>query len=82
MDKTVYVFQKNKFQEVRMGIREFKGNDLIDIRTWTMTQGTEDMVPTCKGIAISLSLIHRLKKGIEAIEKELITNNIKVIERK
>jgi len=37
MDKTVAVFQKNKFQEVRVGIREYKGNDLVDIRTWTLT---------------------------------------------
>ena len=32
MDKTIYTFKKNKFQEIRIGIREFKGNDLIDIR--------------------------------------------------
>jgi len=32
MDKTVCVFQKNKFQEVRVGIREFKGNDRVDIQ--------------------------------------------------
>ena len=31
MDKTVATFKKNKFQEVRVGILEFKGNDLIDI---------------------------------------------------
>ena len=29
MDKTVAVFPKNKFQEVRIGIREFKGIDLV-----------------------------------------------------
>ena len=52
MDKTVATFKKNKFQEIRRsGIREFKGNDLIDIRTWTLTQGTEEMVPTAKGVS-------------------------------
>ena len=35
MDKTIATFKKNKFQEIRIGIREFKGNDLVDIRTWT-----------------------------------------------
>ena len=32
MDQTVATFKKNKFQEIRVGVREFKGNDLIDIR--------------------------------------------------
>ena len=52
-------------------IREFKGNDLIDIRTWTMTQGTEDMVPTAKGVSINVQLLSELKKALEQVEKEL-----------
>lgn len=71
MDKTVAVFRKNKFQEVRVGIREFKGNDLVDIRTWTMTQGSEEMVPTAKGISINISLLDDLKKALSDVEKEL-----------
>ena len=76
MDKTVSVFQKNKFQEVRVGIREYKGNDLVDIRTWTMTQGSNDMVPTAKGISINIHLLPELKKSLEEIEKELKSNNM------
>ena len=68
MDKTVAVFKKNKFQEIRVGIREFKGNDLIDIRTWTMTQGTDDMVPTAKGVSINVHLLSELKKSLAEVE--------------
>ncbi len=71
MDKTVAVFKKNKFQEIRVGIREFKGNDLIDIRTWTMTQGSEDMVPTAKGVSMNISLLNDLKNSIAEVEKIL-----------
>ena len=71
MDKTVAVFKKNKFQEIRVGIREFKGNDLIDIRTWTMTQGTEDMVPTAKGVSMNVHLLNELKKSLAEVEKTL-----------
>lgn len=71
MDKTVAVFKKNKFQEVRVGIREFKGNDLVDIRTWTMTQGTEAMVPTAKGVSINVNLLSELKKSLDEVEKVL-----------
>ena len=76
MDKTVAVFQKNKFQEVRIGIREFKGNDLIDIRTWTLTQGTEDMVPTAKGVSININLLSELKKALDKVEETLKENKM------
>ena len=76
MDKTVSVFQKNKFQEVRIGIREYKGNDLIDIRTWTLTQGSEEMVPTAKGVSINVKLLTDLKKALDEVEKELKKNGL------
>ncbi len=76
MDKTVFVFQKNKFQEIRVGIREYKGNDLIDIRTWTLTQGSEEMVPTVKGVSINVNLLADLKKALDEVEKELKKNKI------
>ena len=76
MDKTVAVFQKNKFQEVRVGIREFKGNDLIDIRTWTMTQGSEEMVPTAKGVTVNITLLPELRKALEEVEKILKENKM------
>jgi len=71
MDKTVSVFRKNKFQEIRVGIREFKGNDLIDIRTWTLTQGTEEMVPTAKGVSMNIHLLTDLKNSLAEVEKIL-----------
>jgi len=76
MDKTVMVFRKNKFQEIRVGIREFKGNDLIDIRTWTLTQGTDDMVPTAKGVSMNIHLLPDLKKSLEEVEKILKENKM------
>lgn len=76
MDKTITVFKKNKFQEIRVGIREFKGNDLIDIRTWTMTQGTEEMVPTAKGVSINVNLLGDLKKSLAEVENVLKENKM------
>lgn len=74
MDKTIATFQKNKFQEVRIGVREFKGNDLVDIRTWTMTQGSNEMVPTAKGVTINVNLLPQLKKALDEVEKILKEN--------
>ncbi len=71
MQKTVKVFAKNKFQEIRVGVSEYQGNDLIDIRTWTLPKGAEEMVPTSKGVSINIKLFPELKDAILALEKEL-----------
>jgi fumarate hydratase class II len=76
MDKTITTFKKNKFQEIRVGIREFKGNDLVDIRTWTMTQGSDDMVPTAKGVSINVAIFKELKAAIAKVEEVLTENRM------
>jgi len=76
MDKTITTFKKNKFQEIRVGVREFKGNDLVDIRTWTMTQGSDEMVPTAKGVSINVSLFGELKKALGEVEGVLKENRL------
>ena len=76
MDQTVYVFPKNKFQEVRVGVREFKGNDLVDIRIWTIAQGVDQKVPTAKGVTINVNLLPQLIKALRDAEKILIENKM------
>lgn len=76
MDKTIATFKKNKFQEIRVGVREFKGNDLVDIRTWTMTQGSDDMVPTAKGVSINVAIFNDLKNALAQVEKVLVENRM------
>ena len=76
MDKTVATFKKNTFQEIRVGIREFKGKDLVDIRTWTMIQGAGEMVPTAKGVSINVSLFPELRKAIADVETVLKENRM------
>jgi hypothetical protein len=76
MDQTVSVFPKNKFQEVRVGIREFKGNDLVDIRIWTNAQGVDQMVPTAKGVTVNVHLLPQLLKSLHEAEKILKENKM------
>ncbi len=76
MDKTIATFKKNKFQEIRVGVREFKGNDLVDIRTWTMTQGSDDMVPTAKGVSINVQIFKDLKDALVKVEEVLVENRL------
>ncbi len=75
MDKTVKTFQKNKFQEIRVGITHYEGNDLIDIRTWSQPKGSEEKVRTSKGISINVKLYPELKEAVLLLEKALKENN-------
>jgi hypothetical protein len=76
MNKTVKTFVKNKFQEIRVSITEYQGNDLIDIRTWTLPKGAEEMVPTSKGVSINVKLYPELKEAVNALEGELKENSL------
>lgn len=71
MQKVVKTFQKNKFQEIRVGVTEYEGNDLIDIRTWTQRPDVEEKSPTSKGVSINVKLYPELKEAVLALEKEL-----------
>ena len=71
MEKDVAVFEKNKYQDVKIRISEYQGNDVIDIRIWTQPPQGEEKVPTGKGININVRLFPKLKEAIEQLEKDL-----------
>ncbi len=71
MEKDVASFEKNKYQDIKVRISEFQGNDVIDIRIWTQPPQGEEKVPTGKGININVKLFPKLKEAIEKLEKEL-----------
>lgn len=76
MEKDVAVFPKNKYQDVKVRLSEYQGNDVIDIRIWTQPPQGDAKVPTGKGININVKLFPQLKEAIEKLGKELIDANL------
>jgi len=76
MDKFIASFQKNKFEEVRVQIKEFKGYDLLDIRVYATLKETDEKIPTGKGLSINVSHFYELKKAILEAESALRENNL------
>ncbi len=76
MDKCVASFPKNKFEEIRVQIKEFKGYDLIDIRVFASAKDGENKVPTGKGVSINITHFNELKEAILEVEKELRASNL------
>ncbi len=76
MEKDVAVFEKNKYQDVKVRISEYQGNDVIDIRIWTQPPQGDEKVPTGKGININVKLFSKLKEAVNKLEKDLTENNL------
>ena len=75
MNQLVTNFQKNKFEEVRVYVKEFKGYDLLDIRVYTSTKDSpSDRVPTGKGLSLNVSHFGDLKNAILELETVLKEN--------
>ena len=76
MDKLIASFEKNKFEEVRVQIKEFKGYDLLDIRVYTSPKEGEEKVPTGKGLSLNVAHFYDLKKAILMAEEALRQSNL------
>jgi len=76
MEKDVAVFEKNKYQDVKVRISEYQGNDVIDVRIWTQPPQGENKVPTGKGININVRLYSKLKEAVDELGKVLKENNL------
>ena len=71
MEKIVGQFEKNSREEIRVQLREFKGHQLLDIRTFYFTAEGGEPKPSPKGISLSLKLLPQLKEAILEAERVL-----------
>lgn len=71
-DKVVATFKRNPTEEVRAGIKEFKGRRYIDLRIYYMDDQGE-WKPTRKGISLATDFMSDLKDATAKLEQELAT---------
>ena len=76
MEKDIASFEKNKYQDIRVRVSEYQGNDVIDIRVWTQPPQGSEKVPTGKGVNINVRLFPQLKAALEKLETELRENKM------
>ena len=66
-DAPVAIIRKNALEEIRVGLSEFNGHDLANIRVWAEPRnGGTERIPTKAGIACNVRLLPEL---IEALHK-------------
>ena len=59
-DKIVDIFNKNAREKVRIMFTTYQGRDLIDIRS--CVEGDQGLIPTRKGLTMSIDLIDKLRE--------------------
>ena len=75
-DKTVYTIQRNDGQEVRITLREYKGNQYVDIRMFFQPKEGGDMIPTKKGITMPVAYLGELRKALKEAQDMLPSEEI------
>ncbi len=71
MDKTVKIIQKNKIQNIKFELKEFKGHNIIDIRIWNNVPDSDEQRPTTKGVTMNVDLLPELKEAVGLLETEI-----------
>ena len=63
--------RKNALEEIRVGLSEFNGHDLLNIRIWTDPRnGGSERIPTKAGIACRVALLPEIIAALQQAEGE------------
>ena len=77
-DDPIAIIEKNKIEELRITLKEFKGRRYLDIRTYIDPYADEGQgrVPTKKGIKLSPGRIAELIADLRRAEAEAISQGL------
>ena len=68
----IATIEKNRSEELRVALKEYKGRRYLDIRTFIEPYADEGQgrVPTKKGITVSLPKLPELIEALQAAEEQ------------
>ena len=65
------IIRKNALEEIRVGLSEFNGHDLLNIRIWTDPRnGGSERIPTKAGIACRVALLPEIIEALQQAEAQ------------
>ena len=75
-NKTIGIIEKNRLQDVRVSLTEWRGQRLIDVRIFSVADTSDDRIPTKKGVALQLSALPALIEVLERAHSEAVATGI------
>ena len=72
MKTDIATIEKNKIEELRVALKEYKGHDYVDVRTYVEPYADEGQgrAPTKKGVALALTKLPELIAALQQAESE------------
>ncbi len=72
MTTKIASIEKNRLEEIRIALKEYKGHHYADIRTYCdpYTDEGQGRVPTKKGVALALTKLPELIAALQQAESE------------
>ena len=70
VNKLITTLRKNSTEEIRVGLDEYRGHNLVSIRVWTDPYAGTERVATKKGISIAVRLLPELIAALQWAEVE------------
>ena len=72
MTTNIATIEKNKLEELRIALKEFRGHRLIDVRTYVepYTDEGQGRVPTKKGVTLDLAKLPELIAALQEAERQ------------
>ena len=67
----VHSFKRSETEQVSLALREFKGKPYVDLRIYFKPRGSDEFMPSKKGITLSTEFIPQLKAAFEKAEEAL-----------
>ena len=69
-DRVIAVIEKNRDEEIRVGLSEFKGHNLVSIRVFTepYEDHGQGRVPTKKGVTCKVAFLPEIIKALQEAE--------------
>ena len=68
MKATIATIPKNKLEEVRVELDEYKGHDLVSLRVWADPYAGDERVPTKRGLNVNVRLLPELIAALQEAE--------------
>ena len=83
-NKLIDQFHKNSAELVEIHITEFRNQEYVDVRIWTLPNpaDTKEQKPTKKGVCISIDLLPRLIDALHKAEKALAKGDISPVDER
>ena len=69
----LYQFPRNRTETVCASLRDYKQRKYIDLRIFYRLENSSETKPTKKGITLGVEFLPELKKALEVLEKEALS---------